>query len=134
MEMLDLGFNSFHGTIRESLFYSKSLKYLDLGNNYLSGDPHDFFKPLVLGTLVCFSASTGVSMVYLVHTQPRLQSQQRNQALFFLTCPTLVSLVVSWYPFEDHRAEKPTCIVSFSQSSYWGNVAMSRSHKLITLP
>ena len=104
MEMLDLGFNSFHGTIRESLFYSKSLKYLDLGNNYLSGDPHDFFKPLVflnlnsnslLGTLFCFSASTRVSMVYLVHSQPRLQRQQRNQALFFLTCPTLVSLVVS---------------------------------------
>ena len=103
MEMLDLGFNSFHGTIRESLFYSKSLKYLDLGNNYLSGDPHDFFKPLVflnlnsnslLGTLFCFSASTRVSMVYLVHSQPRLQRQQRNQALFFLTCPTLVSLVV----------------------------------------
>ncbi|KAF9662377.1 hypothetical protein SADUNF_Sadunf18G0046900 [Salix dunnii] len=156
MEILDLGFSYFHRTIPESLFYSKSLKYLDLGNNYLSGDLHEFFQPLVFlnlssnllsamnsivgGIPTCNASLEELThlnlsfnhlnfatspilvfskkllalllslMLCLVHLQPRLQRQQRNEALFFLTRPIVFSLV-------------STGIVSFSQSSYCGNPA-----------
>jgi hypothetical protein len=40
LEKIDLSSNSFRGEIPESLLYLKSLKHLDLGNNYLSGYLH----------------------------------------------------------------------------------------------
>ncbi|KAK7394680.1 hypothetical protein VNO78_15215 [Psophocarpus tetragonolobus] len=66
LESLHLGFCSFTGGIPQSLLYLKSLKYLDLENNLLSGNLVDFQQPLVLlnlasnqfaGTLPCFAAS-----------------------------------------------------------------------------
>ncbi|GMG99926.1 hypothetical protein Nepgr_001766 [Nepenthes gracilis] len=65
LRKLNLGSDSFQGEIPQSLFYSKSLEYLDVSNNNLSGSLLEFHQPLVLlnlasnqifGTLPCFDA------------------------------------------------------------------------------
>ena len=66
LEKIDLGFGSFWGEIPQSLYYLKSLKYLDLSHNNLWGNLGDFYQSLVYlnleanslsGTLPCLLAS-----------------------------------------------------------------------------
>ncbi|KAE8678644.1 hypothetical protein F3Y22_tig00111402pilonHSYRG00015 [Hibiscus syriacus] len=67
LKKLELGSNSFHGEMPDSLFHLKSLKHLDLGDNCLSGNIHEFHQSLeflnlslnrLYGTLPCFADLT----------------------------------------------------------------------------